>query len=88
MKYEGWTNRETWLIHLWLTNDYSSYKYWMERAKDLQGDFALEQELRDHLLDNLPVTEGLYADLLSQCINRANLYEVAEALLESAWDIA
>jgi hypothetical protein len=24
-KYNGWTNRETWLVNLWLNNDISYY---------------------------------------------------------------
>lgn len=24
-KYNGWTNRDTWLVMLWLNNDYNNY---------------------------------------------------------------
>lgn len=29
--YNGWTNRDTWLINLWLDNDYDSYHAKLDR---------------------------------------------------------
>lgn len=31
--YNGWTNYETWVVHLWLTNSYRTYFYWRGQAK-------------------------------------------------------
>ena len=33
--YNGWTNYPTWLVNLWLTNETSTYSYWLERTSDL-----------------------------------------------------
>lgn len=33
-KYNGWTNRETWLVKLWINNDQSTQEYWREAAGD------------------------------------------------------
>lgn len=60
--YNGWTNYETWCMHLWLSNDEGSYNHWRSRAQDLapdedtdkddldaqsEADHALADELKD-----------------------------------------
>lgn len=32
-RYNGWTNYETWCVHLWLSNEEGSYRYWREEAQ-------------------------------------------------------
>lgn len=32
-RYNGWANYETWCVHLWLTNEEGSYRYWREEAE-------------------------------------------------------
>jgi len=35
-KYEGWENRETWLVSLHLENDEPSCRYWLSQAEQCQ----------------------------------------------------
>lgn len=42
MSYQGWTNYPTWCIHLWITNDESSYNSWLDEART-----ALEENAPD-----------------------------------------
>lgn len=32
--YNGWTNKPTWLIKLWIDNDQSEQEYWLEQARE------------------------------------------------------
>ena len=32
--YNGWHNRETWCVALWLSNEESSYRYWQDAARE------------------------------------------------------
>ena len=38
MSYNGWANRETWCVHLWLTNEEGDYLFWRDEAKDCLAD--------------------------------------------------
>ena len=31
-RFNGWSNHETWCVHLWLTNEEGSYRYWRAEA--------------------------------------------------------
>jgi len=37
--YNGWTNRETWLVSLWLNNDPGSYEMLAEALARSESDF-------------------------------------------------
>ena len=62
--FNGWTNYETWAVHLWLNNEESTYRYWREQAEKwttqalhlpqvLTGDWTAEQAQRFRLADQL-----------------------------------
>ena len=64
--YNGWTNKPTWLVHLWLTNDYSLYHTTREvlvHAADRKvalRDFVEEV----YEVETISGSAGLISDLL------------------------
>jgi hypothetical protein len=94
--YNGWSNYETWNVKLWLDNDQGSAEYWEENAQEAfkrakAGSYftrsddarrALADRLKDEIEEGVPVTEGLYADLLNATISEVNWSEIANAFLE------
>lgn len=78
--YSGWSNRETWLASLWLTNDDGSYVL-NEVLREGESVFdkadALESRLRDQL-DDEAGEANMWCDLLTTAFNRINWVEVVE----------
>jgi hypothetical protein len=84
-KYNGWSNRETWLANLWLNNDESSYDV-LCRAIDVDGSLFdkadwLEEQLRYQLDDEIDVP-CLWQDLLQTAFGRISWSELIESNLE------
>lgn len=68
--YQGWTNRPTWIVNLWLSNEEHSYLYWRHAAKDAilkskkekhevwtpeqHALFTLEDRMRREFQDQIP----------------------------------
>ena len=96
-KYNGWTNRETWLYGLWFDGDYDA-----ELAQSAWDDAEAneystrEQAARIALADTLKgnfdeyleqaigeaSNSGIVADLLSGAVSAINWFEISENLLE------
>ena len=81
----GWSNRETWLVGLWL-ND-AMFEYFKEQYRD--GDIALD-EVKDFVLDNLEeihiegkAQSGLGQDLLNYALDGVNWRELEMHLNDS-----
>ncbi len=79
--YNGWSNRETWLASLWLTNDEASYEVLKRAHRVGDSDFDradwLEKQLRDQL-DDEAGDASMWSDLLSTAFYRINWVEVIE----------
>jgi hypothetical protein len=76
--YNGWTNYETWCVHLWLSNDQGLYSMAVEMAKaDEWGD-----TLKEYIKSNNPLEArqaDVYTDLLTVAISEVNWHEIAKA---------
>lgn len=80
--YNGWTNYETWLVKLWMDNEQSSQQYYREIAKEAKSKYELSCRIEDEIKDGIPVTIGMYADLLTSALKSVNWYEIANSLWE------
>jgi hypothetical protein len=87
--YNGGTNYETWCVHLWLSNEEGSYRYWREEAgrhlkedrEDARGNLA--EQLKSELEEASPLEEAsLFSDLLNAALSEVDWHEVADAFLE------
>lgn len=75
--YNGWKNKETWLVHLWLTNDPVTCE--MAREAALQGPESLKTFVEARVL---PEEASLAADLLETALAHVDWQEITEALTE------
>lgn len=79
--YNGWSNRETWLAGLWLTNEEASFDLLRQAIKyscDSSEQAAwLEESLRLQL-DCEAGDANLWSDLLTTAFGRINWLEVVE----------
>ncbi len=91
--YNGWTNRETWLVNLWLTNDQGAYNALEELVSDVTefGTISREHRIADALVgfvDDLiappdaDVPYGLAVDLITAALGRVDWRELASHYAE------
>lgn len=94
--YNGWKNRETWVVDLWLGNDpgyYRDCKVVVESLiKDIdlgalsiwQAKLDLEDTLQEYVENVCPARQGgLEGDLLKTALSRVDWEEIAQGLLEA-----
>lgn len=68
--YNGWTNRATWLLSLWLDNDEPAYRHWRQRAADI-CDRAMRAAPRRPVEARRRATTALIATLKVAVTGRA-----------------
>lgn len=88
-KFHGYSNRETWLVAIWIDNDVDSNSHWRTRTVELvkTGDrdrkLDLARELEDWSKERQPEISGsVFSDLLTTALSRVDWLEVAQRL----WD--
>ena len=79
-KYNGWTNYETWLVNLWLSNDQGTEEMINDMAKHSKDVYSLMEEIKDLIEELNPLKDNadLFSDLLNGAISECNFYEIAE----------
>lgn len=81
--YNGWTNRETWLVNLWMHETQSEVRHFTEQAKTLVLS-ELAECIEDYYSEVLPKMSGVYVDLLAGALASVNWREIAKQLAEDA----
>ena len=78
--YNGWTNRETWLVALWIDNEEWTYHQAREIARHTVNAYALADQLEEWVVSELVPDLGasLASDLLTTSIGRVNWEKIAE----------
>ena len=83
--YNGFANRETWLISLWLNNDQDSYELLSNvlglRVSNTRKAEKLKALVSDQMYD-LELEASLWCDLLGTALTRVDWCEVIEPNLE------
>lgn len=78
-EYNGWTNRETWIVNLWLTNDECYYEELQAIIRNFDSNEQAE-ELEQYVHWIIEVAEAsMTTDLLSTSLCRVNWHEIARA---------
>jgi hypothetical protein len=83
--YNGFKNRETWLISLWLNNDQDSYEL-LSNVLGLSTSSTRKSEKLHNLVEDqmydLELEASLWSDLLSTALAKVDWLEVIESNLE------
>jgi len=79
-EYNGWTNKETWLINLWRGDDPNIEKLTKQYYKK---PYKLELELKEYIENLNPLANkyGLFSDLMSTVIYNVNWKELTESYI-------
>lgn len=79
--YNGWTNRETWVVNLWLTNEECHYYELCSIIKNFDETYKQAEELEAYVQFTLEGNEqvGLVSDLRSTSLGRVDWHEIAES---------
>lgn len=80
-QYNGWTNKQTWLVFSWITKDERDYLSWTQRARS-SDEYDLSQQIRNAVEEGMPDLPGLYTALLNGALDEVNWREVAKSFME------
>ena len=81
--YNGYTNRETWLVCLWINNDENAQRHWLTIAADITDRGKLADFVEATYQDQLDSQDhtGMWLDLFGTALARVDWLEVADNLL-------
>ena len=78
MSYNGWKNKEKWLVNLWLGDSLTMDQ---EAGHEVTANY-IEQLVDDIIADSGSRGNGFVADLLNCALGEIDYYELAEHFVE------
>jgi hypothetical protein len=80
-EFNGYANKPTWTLAIWLETDESLKNYWKYKTKSLSED-ELSKELRAYFEDRNPLSMEFtfYSDILTNSIKLIDWREIAKKL--------
>ena len=80
-EYNGWSNRETWIVNMWLTNDECYYDELCNILKRFETVDEQAEELEQYVrfISSADDNIGMTGDLLNTSLGRIDWYEIASA---------
>ena len=78
--YNGWSNRETWVVSLWLTNEECYYRELCSIIKNFDTTDEQAEEIEQYVRFIADSCDriGIAGDLLSTSLGQVNWYEIVE----------
>ena len=84
--YNGWKNKETWLVNVWLNNDYEMYQYYLGRVTDAWNNNGNVMEELKEIVWEIYREEhrefGLINDLIETSLSNVDWSRLAEHYIE------
>ena len=79
-EYNGWTNRETCVVNMWLTNDQCYYDELCGVVKNFETTDEQAEEIEQYVRFIADSCDriGIAGDLLSTSLGQVNWYEIVE----------
>jgi len=83
-EFNGYSNKPTWTLAIWLDTDESLKNYWRYKSKSLSED-ELSKELQTYFEDRNPLSKEftIYSDMLNNSLKLINWREVAKQLKDN-----
>ncbi|OFY68938.1 MAG: hypothetical protein A2V46_15655 [Bacteroidetes bacterium RBG_19FT_COMBO_42_7] len=83
-EFNGYTNKPTWTLAIWLETDESLKNYWKYKTRSLPED-ELSKELQAYFEDRNPLSMEFtfYSDILTNSIKLIDWKEVAKKLKDN-----
>jgi hypothetical protein len=71
-RYNGWTNYETWCVHLWLTNEEGTYNHCRDLARQAVAEAPECEQVTGRIWTVQEAREFLLADRLKEYVKSMN----------------
>lgn len=83
-EYEGWSNRDTWLVSLWLNNDYDYYHVVLAYTRELVRRGLSREEIRRLVQERIRTESRHIKDPRDDL--RVHYREVSEAWMDDVYE--